>query len=415
MTVVSVADALDMGRSPFVGADVSQEAGFRLPAGTVRPMFEDDVWDFTAVIGLPVQMPLTVRRLDFTTIVDPRWRLVARELMLALLAPRHEAVAPLPRAVRTPLHLRTCHRRLAELTSWLNWLTEYGVAGLGEVDAEHCEAYFAHRRYVRGTDGEVIGERSPTTRRAAAQAVLDLVIYRELFTADRVDETLRPWAGASPSAIAEMPNGRGQNKTPPVSGTVLRPMLAAALYLIDTLGPHTVALARQARATSQARPRLSAIGRVPTEQFATVLDRYTRDRVPLPLLPEHDLRQRLAQGWAADDRLLPVSLLSLANEAGIRQFHTRWLPALRDMLEDTLALVGTDKPWGHRRCRAWPLSTTRSSAYAARPTAPLTFVDSRPARREPGHAAEPTAAPRPPEGDVAHTPARQSQHASPRQ
>ena len=346
MRVVPLADALDGQRSPFTGADVCREAGLRLPPGTPRPMFEDDVWDFTAVIGLPVQMPLSVRRLDFTVIVDRRWRLVARELMLALLAPRHEAVAPLPRALRTPLHLRTCHRRLAELTTWLNWLTEERVASLGEVDAEHCAAYFAVRRHVRGADGQVIGERSPATRRAAAQAVVDLVNYRELFTADRVAPDLRPWAGASPSAIAEMPNGRDQNKTPPVSGTVLAPMLAAALYLIDTLGPRTVALARQARETGQGRPRLPALGRVPAEQFAAVLDRYSRDRVPLPLLPEHDLRQRLTQGWAADDPLLPVSLLSLANEAGIRQFHTRWLPSLRGILEDTLMQVGTEKPWG---------------------------------------------------------------------
>ena len=345
MTVVGLSEPLDAGRSPFTGADVCRESGLRVPPSMRGPMFEDDVWDFTAVIGLPVQMPPTVRRLDFTVITDPRWRLVAKELMLALLAPRHEAVAPLPRALRTPLHLRTCHRRLLELTSWLNWLTGHGMGSLGEVRGEDCEAYLAHRRHVRDADGPVIGERSPATRRAAAQAVLDLVNYRELFTADRVDEGLRPWAGASPSAIAGMPNSRNQNKTPPVSGRVLRPMLAAALYLIDTLGPHTVALARQARAASQARPRLPALAGVPTEQFAAVLDRYAHDRIPLPLLPEHDLRQRLTAGWAPDDPLLPVSLLFLANQAGVRQFHTRWLPSLRGMLEDALAQVGTAKPW----------------------------------------------------------------------
>jgi hypothetical protein len=345
MTVVPLRESLDAGPSPFAGAHVCREAGFRLPPGTGAPMFEDDVWDFTAVIGLPVQMPLTVRRLDFTAIADPRWRLVAKELMLALLAPRHETVAPLPRALRTPLHLRTCHRRLVELTSWLNWLTQHDVASLGEVRGQHCEAYFAHRRQVRDAHGHGVGERSPATRRAAAQAVVDLVNYRELFTADRVDEDLRPWAGASPSAIAEMPNGRDQNTTQPVNGTVLQPMLAAALYLVDILGPHTAALAREAREASQARPRLHALARVPTEQFAAVLDRYARDRIPLPLLPEHDLRRRLTQGWAADDPLLPVSLLCLANEAGARQFHTRWLPSLRGMLEATLAEVGTDKPW----------------------------------------------------------------------
>ena len=65
-------------------------------------------------------------------------------------------------------------------------------------------------------DGAVVGEHSPATRRAAAQVVVDLVNYRELFTADRVAADLRPWGGATASAVAEMPSGRGQNKTPPV-------------------------------------------------------------------------------------------------------------------------------------------------------------------------------------------------------
>ena len=169
------------------------------------------------VVGLPNQLAPTSRRFDFTAITDPRWRLVAKELILAMLAPRHEAVAPLPRAYRTPLHLDTAYGRLAELARWLRWLTARGVASLAEVDDGCCEAYLAHRRYVRDGDGAVVGERSPATRRAAAQTVADLINYRELFTADRVAADLRPWGGAAPSAVAEMPCGRGQNKTPPVA------------------------------------------------------------------------------------------------------------------------------------------------------------------------------------------------------
>ena len=62
-----------------------------------RPVFEDDVWDFTDVIGLPVQMALSRRRFDFTAITDPRWRLVAKELILALLAPRTRRWCAAPR------------------------------------------------------------------------------------------------------------------------------------------------------------------------------------------------------------------------------------------------------------------------------------------------------------------------------
>jgi len=168
-----------------------------MPAGQPGPGFDDDLWDFTDVVGLPVEMPLSVRRLDFTAII-PRWRLVAKELMLALLAPRHPVVAPLPRAYRTPLHLRTCHARLAELTRLLNWLAEHGLTTLDQVSDDHCHAYLAHRRHAADNNGRPISPRSPTTRRAAAQAVIDLVSYRDLFTSDRLPAQLRPWNGAAP-------------------------------------------------------------------------------------------------------------------------------------------------------------------------------------------------------------------------
>ncbi len=72
-----------------------------LPSGTRRPRFDDDLWDFTDVTGLPASMPLAVRRLAFAPVTDPGWRLVAKELIFAMLAPRHEAVALLPRANRS--------------------------------------------------------------------------------------------------------------------------------------------------------------------------------------------------------------------------------------------------------------------------------------------------------------------------
>jgi integrase len=75
-------------------------------------MFDDDVWDFANVIGLPMQMPLHVRRLDFTMIVNLPWRMVAKELVFALHVPWHEAVAPLPRPYRSPRTLRRPARPL---------------------------------------------------------------------------------------------------------------------------------------------------------------------------------------------------------------------------------------------------------------------------------------------------------------
>jgi hypothetical protein len=164
--------------SVFAGADVCHEAGLPLPQGARRPVFDDDLWDLADVVGLPVQLALQHRRFHFTAISDPRWRLVAKECVMALLAPHHAAVASLTRAYRTPHHVSTCHGRLAELIRFLNWLTTAGVRNLADLDSDDCDAYLAHRRYQRDEDGTVVGERSPGTRRLAALIVTDLLNYR---------------------------------------------------------------------------------------------------------------------------------------------------------------------------------------------------------------------------------------------
>ena len=129
--------------SPFAGADVCRQAGLALPDQARRPAFEYDLWDFTDVVGLPVDMSLANRRLDFSAITDPRWRLVAKELVLAMLAPRHPAVATLPRAYRTPLHLRSCIGRLEEAIRFFGWLRRRGISDLAQIGTQDCEAYLA--------------------------------------------------------------------------------------------------------------------------------------------------------------------------------------------------------------------------------------------------------------------------------
>ncbi|MFF5362502.1 site-specific integrase [Streptomyces scabiei] len=346
----AVAFPFDERSAVFADADICREAGLTLPEGTSRPIFENDVWDFTHVVGLPVQMGLSMRRFDFTTIVDPHWRLVAKELMLAMLAPRHPAVAPLPRAYRTALHLISCRARLDELVRCLAWLTARGVISLERIDTQDCEAYLAHRRYVLDENDVVVGEQSHGTRRSAAQVVVDLVNYRELFTTDRVAADLRPWGGATASAVAEMPSGRTQNKTPPVEDDVLQPMLAAALFLVSTLGPHAVELAPQVREADRLSSRktegLRVGGSAPVAEFAELLDEYRRTCTALPMLAEHHVADRLADGWSPKDPLLPVATGVLARQVGVSQFWARWMPFLRGPLEKAVAAVGVREVFG---------------------------------------------------------------------
>jgi len=199
MTMPVPADGIPLARSPFAGADLCAQTGFQLPPQAVRPMFDHDVRDFAAVAGLPVSMTRSIRRLDFTAITVPPWRLVAKELMFALLVPGHDAVVTLPRAVRVPLHLASCRARLAELATLLNWLAGQGITGLDQIDAGHCDRYLHHRSHIYAATGAIAGDLGPATRRMAVQAVLDLIDYRDLFTGPPA-----PWPGceAPPTATA---------------------------------------------------------------------------------------------------------------------------------------------------------------------------------------------------------------------
>ena len=344
----------------------------RVPVTDTQPAVDPGLLRF-APVG-----DLVLDAVAFTAIIDLRWRLVAKELMLAILVPRHPAVALLPRAYRTPLHLRSCARRLDEIVRFFGWLGQNGITSLAQVDTHVCESYLAFRRCLTDESGTVVGEQSPGTRRAAAQVVVDLVDYRDLFTADRIRADLRPWNGASASAVAEMPSGRTENKTQPVAGEVLQPMLAAALHLVTVLGPHAVTLHSELRHADRTfAARLTGLRQgAPTaiDDIAEVLVGYMAAGSPLPMIEEHDIDQRIAAGWSPDDPLLPVATGVLARQAGHTQLWARWLPSLRSPLRDAVALVGVEKTFGRQATQvptaddastlAWTLPLHRGQAEA---------------------------------------------------
>lgn len=378
MTAATAAGSAREGRpSPFTGDDVCLRAGLALPGGTRRPLSDDDLWDFTEVIGLAVHIPLANRRFNFASISGPRWRLVARELIMAFPAPQHPAAAELPRAYRTPLHLRSCTGRLSELSRFFSWIGQRHITALDEAGIPACEAYPAFRRCILGEDGTVAGEQGPSVRRAAAQIVVDLVSYRDLFTADRVRAGLLPWGGASASAVAGMRSGRDGNTTPAVAGEILQPMLAAALHLVQAPGPHAVALNEQVREYGQVRPAIAAglhrATAAPADDIMAVLAGYTTAGTPLPRHEDREIAKRPAAGWSADDPLLPVATGIPARQAGRRQIEPRWMPRLRQPLTGAVAAVGVEKafardaedaPAAGGAARPWTLPLRRPEAVA---------------------------------------------------
>lgn len=358
----------DQRLSPFTGADICAQAGFTVQPGQRAPRFDDDAWAFRMVANLPVQVAGRDRYWDFTLIRNPRWRLVAKELMFALLVPRHEAVAVLPHAYRTPMALRTCLRRLTLLTRWLNWLTGQGVTGLGEVTEEHCERFLAHCGHARDKQGRQLREASASHRRQVVATVLDLVSYRELLTSDRYQAGLRPWKGVSSSAVVGMRPGR-ENKTRPVPGDVLQPLLAGSLLVVDTLAPHLIELRHALRAHQITKVNASGRRRQPTlQEMAAAVKQHIAAGEPLIQVPDYQIRRRLCSGWSPEDPLLPVNFSAIAQRIGCADYRHAWTDeALRRVILEGLEVVGVARQW----CRRAALVTSADTGEQVPWTLPL--------------------------------------------
>ncbi len=330
-------------RSPFNGSDVCAAAALPLVPGGRTVMFDQDVRDFGDVAGLATYLDLRDSRLGFTAITDRRWRLVAKEYIYARLAPADPVVAVLPGACRVPLTLKSCRTRLAETAGWLNWLTSQRIASLGQVTQDHCDRYLIGRRRRKNAAGAVIGTLDDASLRIPAAVIIELAGYGELFTADRYAGGFTPWRGRTSSQVAGMRNG-GENKTPPLDQQILQPLLAAAFYMTETLGPHVVALRQRIH-----QDRLASEGPRSTEatldELHTVLGRHRDACEPLPALGNAGTQARLAMGWAPGDPLLHVSFAALANAAGARRLDPAIMTTGRPVILDVLGRVGLAKPW----------------------------------------------------------------------
>ncbi|KAA2262856.1 site-specific integrase [Solihabitans fulvus] len=354
--------AVTSARSVFAGADIAQATGLALVAGGRGPVFDDDLWDFTAIAHLPTQVRQWAKRWDFTAIHNPWFRLIAKELLFALLAPRHEAVAVLPHAYRVAFTISTCRARLSSVTRWLNWLTDQGITSLTHVSQRHCEAYLEDHRHACDEHGRPVRELGAGSVRETVAGVLDLLSYGELFTSEGYPPELRPWNGTPASVVAGVVHSR-ENKTPPVADEVLRPMLAAALHVVEVISPLLIELNRRVSAAARVTPTRpgGCSGRSePVAQITRVLRDYAAAGDPLPQVIDHRVGRRLSTGWDPADPLLTVSLDQIAARAGFTAFKRAWLPALRRPLEDILGRVGIAKPWG-RDAAEIPVAATQNT------------------------------------------------------
>jgi len=326
------------------GEDVCAAAGFTVRRGGARPFFGQDRWLFTGVEGTSQQTRDSRLVLDFRQVRNPLWRIVAKEFLFARLAPGHEAVRELPGAFRVPWAIPTAAARLRSLAGWLNWLTGHGVTSLRQVTQQHCDSYFGWHRHIRDKDGGPIRESGPGHRLDTAQAVQELASYTELFSTDAYAPGFRPWDRRSACSVSGKKSRGEPNKTQPLPAEVLRPLLAAALYIVEHLGPHVLQLQRQLTEERRRLEACAAEGRELT--IPEAIERHVRDGIPFEVSADRVVRERLAGGWAPDDPLLRLSFRSLARETGQEVFAVgKRLPGLRPALEAAVAQVGTEKRW----------------------------------------------------------------------
>ncbi|WP_405682379.1 site-specific integrase [Streptomyces sp. NBC_00057] len=320
--------------SPFVEADMCGLAGFVLPIGAARPVFEDDTWDFTQVIGIPAYVSKCARRLDFSGIINVRWKTVAKEYIAAQMAPGHEAVRTLPYANRTVRVVNGLYTELLELVRWLNWLTTQGVAELGEVTDHHCKS-FAQYRATHRPAGKRTHDR-PSVRRAVELTIIGLARYSELFTTDRYHPGLRPFRGQATSK----PSGNA-NKTPPVTDPTFQPLLAAALYLVQTLAPPLLRELDAKRRYVAHRAALPA-ARIDLEELEAIIRRHVEEQRPF----DRNVSWAKTRTWISkDDPLSQINLYALAAEGGRREISPSALESVRDVLEEAVKAVGIEEPF----------------------------------------------------------------------
>jgi hypothetical protein len=328
--------------SPLAGIDICQTVGLAVRPGGTRPLVGQLIWDFADLEDLPAHLQPAQARVDFTGIDSPKWRTLAQEYMFARMAPGHEAVRHLPSAFRIPLHLKTCGNRLDELRRWLNWLTERGVTSLEDVTQQHCQGFYESRRHTRGPHRGPLRPSGQSTRMAAAQVVQEPAFYSDLFTTDRFAEGFVPWAGRSPYEIAGCKRA-GENIAQPLRDEALRPWLAAALYIVQTLGPHMLELIRTVRQYDDGAPWKSEGTQL--ERLEAAIRTHLEQGIPLEPVGAREVSSRTDEGWSPEDPLLAVNVLSIAREAGITSFAYPYLPPLRPLLEQTLAAVGLRPRW----------------------------------------------------------------------
>ncbi|WP_063801649.1 hypothetical protein [Streptomyces curacoi] len=270
--------------SAFAGVEVCELAGLQLAAGAQRSIFDEDLWILTGLTQRHRTIQDWELAWDFAEILNPAWRVVTKEIVLAVLAPRFEAVLKCPLAGRRVRSPRTANRIRVQLTSWFNWLTGTGIQTLEEVTQTLCEQYLEERSWSVPEPNKPQRRLAPDTLTEIVRCMKLVPLYSELLSTDRHRPGFTPWPGRTAASVVGAESGRA-NRVPPMPDHVLQPLLATCLYLVNDVGPHLADLLDELRVDAAA---------------AASLPRFTVDRLPA-------MRDVLVQMRAAHEPLPAIS------------------------------------------------------------------------------------------------------------
>lgn len=261
----------------------------------------------------------------------------------------------LPYAATEIPSIKTIWADLGYLKVFLTWLTDHGITRFADVTSNDLDRYHQHIT-DRAAD-------SATWRRKAFIAVQRLQLYRDCLP-DYCRLPGEPlWGNASAAELAGAANPqRMGNRTPRIHPDVMRPLLSAALLVIDTVASDVIPTAQKLitmrtlalglASPEVLRPRPSWQAR--REHFDKVLAALTAAGHPLPGKRQHDHVRidlhALALGGIVHRQVLQGEFAAAA-------LHASGLPIQDNFLRVTRFSAVGQQPWREQPIEATDLLT----------------------------------------------------------
>lgn len=287
------------------------------------PLFGDEMWDLSAA-GLPARVPRGDARIDFRSIGDEHWRLLAKEYFWARL---NEAVPG-----SNVLPPQSCRAEFSIFAIFANWVLDPQAHPVG---FDGRLSSLDHAQLGGFVEGLRVG-RSPGTLAVYLRLVERLHDYSPFLSHDALP--VHPWRNRPSSRVAGFAGVR-ENKTPRIPQEVLGPFLRWAILYVDVASADILAAIDELASLRQEQSSLLSTDEDIRQRLVSWLDGLRRNGRGVPG------RRRMGQ---IDGPEGDANLTVIAAECGMSREALRRRPELRALLGDAVVQLGLE-PWSSRR------------------------------------------------------------------